>query len=71
MSFDLIVKDGTLPDGSFSDVAIKDGKIAAIDAAINAEVGEIIDASGCLISPPLVDPPFPYGCNPLLWHPSH
>ncbi len=66
--FDLIVKGGTLPskvredgsikDGSIADIAIKDGKIAAIEPNITAEAGEIIDASGILVAPPLVDPHF-------------
>ena len=58
MSFDLIVKGGTLPDGSVRDIAIKDGVIAAIEASIDAEAGDIVDATGCLVAPPLVDPHF-------------
>jgi cytosine/creatinine deaminase len=55
--FDLIVKGGTLPDGRLADIGIKGGKIAAIDR-IEAEAGEVIDASGDLVSPPFVDPHF-------------
>ena len=55
--FDLIVKGGTLPDGRVADIGIKGGKIAAIDR-IEAEAGEVIDASGDLVSPPFVDPHF-------------
>ncbi len=50
--FDLIVKNGTLPDGTTGiDLACKDGVIAAVEAGITAEAGEVIDASGYLVSP--------------------
>ncbi len=55
--FDLIVKGGTLPDGRVADIGIKGGVITAIDT-LNAEAGEVIDASGDLVSPPFVDPHF-------------
>src|ERR1043165_3445096 len=56
MSFDLIVRNATLPDGrSGLDLAIRDGKIAAIERAITAEATRVIDAQGCLVSPPFVD----------------
>ncbi|NNE51953.1 MAG: amidohydrolase family protein [Sulfitobacter sp.] len=56
--FDLIVKGGTLPNESVTDIGIRDGKIAAIDDLSTAEAGEIIDATGDLVSPPFVDPHF-------------
>jgi len=57
--FDLIIKNATLPDErSGMDIACKDGKIAAIESGITAEAGEVIDAAGCLVSPPFVDPHF-------------
>lgn len=55
--FDLIVKGGTLPDGSITDIGIKAGRITAIEP-LDAEAGEIIDATGDLVSPPFVDPHF-------------
>ena len=55
--FDLIVKGGTLPDGSTTDIGIKDGIITAMES-LDVEAGEIIDATGDLVSPPLVDPHF-------------
>ncbi len=55
--FDLIVKGGTLPDGTTTDIGIKDGIIAAMEP-LEAQAGEIIDATGDLVSPPLVDPHF-------------
>lgn len=55
--FDIIVKGGTLPDGRVTDIGIKDGIITAMET-LNAEAAEIIDATGDLVSPPLVDPHF-------------
>lgn len=58
MALDLLIKSATLPDGRIADVAISDGKIAAIEANIEAEAGRVIDASGDLVSAPFVDPHF-------------
>ncbi len=58
MMFDLIVKGGTLPDGTVADIGIAGGKITAIDANLEAEAAEVIDASGDLVAPPFVDPHF-------------
>lgn len=55
--FDLLVKGGTLPDGRVADIAIRGNRIAAIER-IDAEAKRTIDASGDLVSPPLVDPHF-------------
>ncbi|KAJ02765.1 amidohydrolase family protein [Sulfitobacter mediterraneus] len=56
--FDLILKGGTLPDGRTADIGITGGTIAAIEDLSTAEAGEVIDASGDLVSPPFVDPHF-------------
>lgn len=56
--FDLLIKGGTLPDGTVADIAIKGDRIAEIAPNITAEAGEIIDATGDLVSPPFVDPHF-------------
>ena len=58
MTFDLIVKGGTLSDGRHADVAIHAGRIAAIDTTIDAPAAQIIDATGKLVSPPFVDAHF-------------
>lgn len=59
MSYDLLVQNANLPDGrSGVDIAVSGGRIAAIGPGIAAEAGETIDASGCLASPPFVDPHF-------------
>ena len=58
MSFDLLVKGGVLPDGTTADIGINGETIAAIGPSIPAEAGRVVDASGCLVSPPFVDPHF-------------
>ncbi len=55
MSFDLIVKGGLLPDGRQADVAIAKGRIAAVEPGIAGDAREVIDATGKLVSPPLID----------------
>jgi cytosine deaminase len=63
MSFDLIVKGGTLPDGNVADIGIKGDRIAAIEPRIDAEAGRVVDASGDLVSQPFVDPHFHMGAT--------
>ncbi len=55
MTFDLIVKGGLLPDGTQADIAIAAGRIVAVEPGISADAREVIDATGKLVSPPLVD----------------
>ena len=55
--FDLLVKGGTLPDGSIADIAITGDKIAAV-GQLDVPAVRTIDASGDLVSPPFVDPHF-------------
>jgi cytosine deaminase len=57
MTPDLIVRGGTLPDGTRADIAIAGDRIAGI-GRIEAEAPEEVDATGCLVSPPFVDPHF-------------
>jgi cytosine deaminase len=58
MSLDLLLTDGTLPDGSRADIAIAGDRIAGIAPRIEAEAGRAIDVAGCLVAPPFVDPHF-------------
>ena len=55
--FDLIVKGGTLPDGTVTDIAITGERIAAV-GRIEAEAVRVIDATGDLVAPAFVDPHF-------------
>jgi cytosine deaminase len=56
MSFDLLVRRATLPDGRKNvDIAARDGRIVAIEPDIPAEAETVIDATGRLVSPPFVD----------------
>ena len=57
--YDLLIKDGTVVDGSGSagyraDVAVQDGKIAAI-GRLNSKARQTIDAEGHVVSPGFVD----------------
>jgi len=57
--FDLIIRKANLPDGRKGfDIAVKDGKIATIEASIAAEAKDEIDATNRLVSPPFIDPHF-------------
>ncbi|MBV6631460.1 MAG: amidohydrolase family protein [Alphaproteobacteria bacterium] len=58
MSFDLLVRGGLLADGTSADIGIKGDKIAAIEPTIDADAGQVIDATDCLVSAPFVDPHF-------------
>lgn len=56
--FDLIVKGGILPGGEVRDIGISGARIAAIAPRLEAEAGEVVEATGDLVSPPFVDPHF-------------
>jgi len=59
MAYDLVVKNGTVVDGSGgaryrADVGVKDGRIAAI-GRIDDKAAQTIDADGLVVSPGFVD----------------
>jgi cytosine deaminase len=58
MSFDIIVRGGTFPDGKVADIGIRGEAIAAIEPKLDAEAKTVIDATGNLVSQPFVDPHF-------------
>src|SRR5579859_2968299 len=58
--YDLIIKGGRVIDPSrklnaIRDVAIADGHIAAVEPHINADAADVLDASGKLVVPGLID----------------
>jgi len=58
MNFNTIIKNGTLITGEGrmrADLAIQNGKIAALAMNLPSEGTEIIDASGCLVMPGAID----------------
>ncbi|MBL6954670.1 MAG: amidohydrolase family protein [Alphaproteobacteria bacterium] len=59
MSYDLVVKNGMIIDGSGGaryrgDIGVKDGKIATI-GRINAPANDVVDAEGHVVTPGFVD----------------
>ncbi|MBV8964558.1 MAG: amidohydrolase family protein, partial [Mycobacteriaceae bacterium] len=59
MSFDLLIKGGTIVDGLggepyIGDVAVSDGVIAAV-GTVNGDAARVIDATGLLVTPGFVD----------------
>lgn len=57
MAFDLLVKGGTLPNGTVADIGITGDRIEAI-GRLDAEAERVIEAAGDLVAPPFVDPHF-------------
>ncbi|MCR5825740.1 MAG: amidohydrolase family protein [Oscillospiraceae bacterium] len=58
--YQLILKGGTVispEDGinGVADVAVADGRIAALGAGIEGEARQVIDATGCIVTPGLID----------------
>ena len=58
--FDLLIRNGTVVDGTGSDrfiadVAITEGVIAAVGPNLEGEAREVIDATGLLVTPGFVD----------------
>jgi len=58
MAFDILVRQGVLPDGTTADIGISGGRIAAIETKLESEAGRIVEAAGSLVAPPFVDPHF-------------
>ena len=59
MTYDIVIRGGSIVDGTGAgpvpgDLAIKDGKIAAVGIVDGAGAQEI-DASGCIVTPGFVD----------------
>ncbi|MEE2768359.1 MAG: amidohydrolase family protein [Actinomycetota bacterium] len=72
--FDLVIHGGTVVDGTggpgvLADVAIADGRIAAIGDLDTAEAEQRIDADGLVVCPGFVDPHTHYDAQ-LFWDPA-
>src|SRR5271170_5620663 len=72
MGYDLIIKNGTVIDGTGAfrrraDVAVQDGKIAEI-GKITDSARETIDASDLIVTPGFVDPHTHYDAQ-ICWDP--
>lgn len=58
--FDILIKNGTIVDGTrakrfVADIGVKDGKIAKIGTNLPGEAGKIIDATGLIVTPGFID----------------
>ena len=58
MSFDLLVTNAVMTDGSRTQIGVSGGMISAIGPDVAGEAARVIDAQGLLVSPPFVDPHF-------------
>src|SRR5688572_22671856 len=59
-AYDLILRGGQVVDGTgnpwfFADVAVKDGRIAAVGALANAKATRVIDVAGHVVTPGFID----------------
>ncbi len=59
-TYDLIVRGGLILDGSggpgfTGDVAVRSGRIAAIGAKVEGDADEVINATGCIVTPGFID----------------
>ncbi len=71
--YDLIIKGGTIVDGTrtpryVSDIAVKDGKIARIGGLKGKTAGRVLDASGRIVAPGFVDLHTHYDAQ-IFWDP--
>jgi N-acyl-D-amino-acid deacylase len=73
-AYDLVIKNGTLIDGTrmprfFGDLAIRDGVIVDIGANISHEqAAQVIDARGLIVAPGVIDPHTHYDAQ-VNWDP--
>ena len=69
---DLIIRGATLPDGRTGiDIALKGGKIAAVETGIGASGAREIDVTGRLVTPPFVDSHFHMDATLLYGYPRY
>lgn len=54
-SVDLVIKGAKLPNGTVSDICIQEQHVVDVVASFKGEATQVIDASGCVVLPGLVD----------------
>jgi len=54
-SVDLVIKRAKLPNGTVSDICIQEQHVVDVVASFKGEATQVIDASGCVVLPGLVD----------------
>jgi N-acyl-D-amino-acid deacylase len=60
MTSDILIRGGTLIDGSgrpgeICDIAVRDGRIAALGSSLAEGAGKVIDAEGLAVAPGFID----------------
>ena len=56
---DILITNATLPDGrTGQSIAIQGDRIVEVGPAVTGDAGRVIDAGGCLVTPPFIDPHF-------------
>ena len=55
MAFDLLLKNARLPDGTATDIGVRDGRIAALAADLGTDARELVECGGRLVSPGFVE----------------
>ena len=74
MAFDLLIKNGTVVDGTGApsyqaDVGIVGGKIAEVGKGLSGKAQRVIDASNLVVSPGFIDPHTHYDAQ-ICWDPQ-
>ena len=74
MAYDLLIRNGTVIDGTGAsryqaDVAVANGRIAEIGKIGGAAATRVIDAHGCIIAPGFIDPHTHYDAQ-ICWDPA-
>lgn len=54
-SYDLLVREARLLDGTVTDIAVRGGTIAAMSPALDADAPQVLQADGGLVTPRFVD----------------